>query len=149
MKYNVNGVVYNNVEEAFNTYIESFNTEMNPVICSIDKGCMKEIIRIFDAKLVYEKLNDVPAWTPLKKQFVGYIMKNARTIKDLVYSLKDDFRNLRVSVDKYEFEDLIFNFYYTNTEKVRVSGVEKSDNHTLNITVNNKLIGKLGYTDYN
>ena len=85
----------------------------------------------------------------MKKQLVGYIMKNARTIKDLVYSLKDDFRNLRVSVDKYEFEDLIFNFYCTNTEKVRVSGVEKIDNHTLNITVNNKLIGRLGYTDYN
>lgn len=146
MYYIVNGVQYRNVEEAFNKYIEEFNSVQVPLISSYEDGRMVEIIRLEHAKLVYSAIPYVidkyGRRTPLKRQYIGYVIKYAKTVSKLAELLKVEFRKHNITVDKYDFEDFLINYYICSSENVNNVNIEVNNNY-VKIYVNNKAYGDI------
>lgn len=65
MSYVVNGVVYSNVEDAFNQFIAELQNSLNTVIVKENKsGVVEERVIIENAKMVYKARNWVVGFTP-------------------------------------------------------------------------------------
>lgn len=146
MYYIVNGVQYRNVEEAFNKYIEEFNSVQVPLIFSYEDGRMIEIIRLEHARLVYSTLPSIiekyGSRTPLKRQYIGYVIKHVKTVSKLAELIKVEFRKHNITVDKYDLEDFLINFYICNSEDVNKVNIEVNDIY-VTVYVNNQAFGNI------
>lgn len=146
MYYIVNGVQYRNVEEAFNKYIEEFNSVQVPLIFSYEDGRMAEIIRLEHAKLVYSAIPYVidkyGRRTPLQRQYIGYVIKNAKTVNKLAELLKAEFREHNITVDKYDFEDFLINYYICNSDSIHSVNIDLND-YYITVFINNQAFGNI------
>ena len=146
MYYIVNGVQYRNVEEAFNKYIEEFNSVQVPLISSYEDGRMVEIIRLEHAKLVYSAIPYVidkyGRRTPLQRQYIGYVIKNAGDISKLSKEITKELRKHNISVDKYDFEDFLINYYICNSENVNSVNIDLND-YYITVFINNQAFGNI------
>ena len=132
MSYVVNGVVYSNVEDAFNQFIAELKKSLNTVIVKENKsGVVEERVIIENAKMVYKAKNWVVGFTPLKKQVMGYVIKNAENIKIADKELKKLFKKYNIAVDKLEYEEVLYRYYIINNSKFKSADIRVDLTHSL------------------
>ena len=132
MLYVVNGVVYSNVEDAFNQFIAELKKSLNTVIVKANKsGVVEERVIIENAKMVYKAKNWVVGFTPLKKQVMGYVIKNAENIKIADKELKKLFKKYNIAVDKLEYEEVLYRYYIINNSKFKSADIRVDLTHSL------------------
>ena len=132
MLYVVNGVVYSNVEDAFNQFIAELKKSLNTVIVKANKsGVVEERVIIENAKMVYKAKNWVVGFTPLKKQVMGYVIENAENIKIADKELKKLFKKYNIAVDKLEYEEVLYRYYIINNSKFKSADIRVDLTHSL------------------
>lgn len=137
MKYNVYSITgwseYNNVEEAFNAFINSCNSYGTTCITSE----LRETIFVKNFKLVYMRDDGKKDITPLKKQYMGYVVKNNNTINKLYNDILKEIKKLCVQVDKFELESVLTDYYMNDGRDVQELVVSR-DQYSIIIHVNSQ-----------
>ena len=135
MKYSVYSITgwskYDNVEEAFNAFIKSCSVFGTTCITSE----LQETIFIRDCKLVYMIDDGKKDITPLKKQYMGYIVKNNNTINKLYNDILNSVNKLCVQVDKFELESVLTDYYLNDGRDVQSLAVVRNQ-YNIAICVN-------------
>lgn len=135
MSYVVNGVVYSNVEDAFNQFIAELQNSLNTVIVKENKsGVVEERVIIENAKMVYKARNWVVGFTPLKKKVMGDVIKNAENIKIADKELKKLFKKYNIAVDKLEYEEVLYRYYLISNSKFKSADI-RVDSHSVEIII--------------
>lgn len=132
MLYVVNGVVYSNVEDAFNQFIAELKNSLNTVIVKASKsGVVEECVIVKNAKMVYKAKSWIVGFTPLKKQVMGYVIENAENIKIADKELKKLFKKYNIAVDKLEYEEVLYRYYIINNSKFKSADIRVDLTHSL------------------
>lgn len=135
MSYVVNGVVYSNVEDAFNRFIAELQNSLNTVIVKENKsGVVEERVIIENAKMVYQAKNWVVGFTPLKKKVMVDVIKNAENIKIADKELKKLFKKYNIAVDKLEYEEVLYRYYIISNSKFKSADI-RVDNSLVEIII--------------
>ena len=135
MSYVVNGVVYSNVEDAFNRFIAELQNSLNTVIVKENKsGVVEERVIIENAKMVYQAKNWVVGFTPLKKKVMGDVIKNAENIKIADKEFKKLFKKYNIVVDKLEYEEVLYRYYIISNSKFKSAAI-RVDNSLVEIII--------------
>lgn len=101
------------------------------IVKASKSGVVEECVVIKNARMVYKSKSWIVGFTPLKKQVVGYIIKNAENIKLADKELKKLFTKYNIAVDKLEYEEVLYRYYIINNSKFQSADIRVDLTHSL------------------